>query len=408
MDNNSSSKYCSCKNLRKISRIKNTSRTPSDPPFSKNCQRSLVGTYNSYNVYNIFNLIKLALLALAHFASNHVSSQETSTSLSPASPQSAISPLAVENNSPFPQSLVTPSSEESIPAMNSSEETLNALTKEDSPISEAENEATCQAELSKSYHQKESLQSENDLLKIRIQSLEYKNKKILQRHSDMILAWSWQFEQLERKAQAYYNNFQTSKANLGSVTVNAKEPNRNRGKGNAINHLIPLLWRSRQNSKNDKATAAQLTQKLNAAIKAQKQAQLQQQEWEQNQENNEENSESEETGNNQAPVQRSISRHNYKRQRDSFTLSTKDVVGITLKSAMADQHERDNPDNNDTGVGTIDLDSEHDNSDNNYNNNSKNPFQARKARQQTREIFDVDFRTDFKKAMGFRQAGGIR
>lgn len=61
------------------------------------------------------------------------------------------------------------------------------------------------------------------------------------RHNDIVLALSWNYDQLERKAQSYYNSFQTQKNRATSVTTKGNELH-----GAGKNILPFLLSRSKQ------------------------------------------------------------------------------------------------------------------------------------------------------------------
>lgn len=195
---------------------------------------------------------------------------------------------------------------------------------------------SCEEKMSKVYHEKEVLYNENKKLQEIVRSLEEKQRKMQSRHSDMIIAWSWQYDQLERKAQAYYNSFQTQKASLGTLQSKTREPNRNRGQ----DMIFPFLWSKHKQKQQEEA--------LEEAL---------------------------EDG---APQERAIA------PPAREHLSTKDVVGLTLKSALS-------------------------NSERGHASSWRPAFVKRRGKKLTTNIFsELNLKDDLKKAMSFRKAGGIR
>jgi len=94
----------------------------------------------------------------------------------------------------------------------------------------------------------ESVQDElnkfKDLYAKEKENNEYLSEKMARqssRHNDIVLALSWNYDQLERKAQSYYNSFQTQKNRATSVTTKGNELH------GAGKNIIPfLLSRSKQ------------------------------------------------------------------------------------------------------------------------------------------------------------------
>lgn len=76
------------------------------------------------------------------------------------------------------------------------------------------------------------------------------------RHNDMILALSWQYDQLERKAQSYYNSFQTQKHRATGVIK--KEAPVGAAKGNIIPFLFQRTKARQQMAKEAQAKADKL------------------------------------------------------------------------------------------------------------------------------------------------------
>lgn len=93
-----------------------------------------------------------------------------------------------------------------------------------------------------------TFEDENEKLSSENKYLNEKMLKQQKRHQEILFAMSWKYEQLERKAQTYYNSFQTQKQNLGKVVNKYTEPSKNIVAENP-SPLIPMYLWSEMNQK---------------------------------------------------------------------------------------------------------------------------------------------------------------
>lgn len=176
----------------------------------------------------------------------------------------------------------------------------------------------------------EELKQENKNLLMKNLELSDKMNQMRSRHQDIIIALTWQYDQLERKAQVYYNSFQTQKQNYGEIATRIIEPTKVNDK--TKNTLIPLLWAKSlvRQQQHDKVEAE--IQKINDDYNYQKMISAYQSYTNNNDRNEERNNDSD-SDNDESIYDRPVARsfgQNHK-------LSDSDIIGITLKSALGDE-----------------------------------------------------------------------
>lgn len=165
-----------------------------------------------------------------------------------------------------------------------------------------------------------ALDLENAELRGRNLELGSRMLRMSSRHQDIVLALTWQYDQLERKAQVYYNSFQTQKQNFGEIATRMIEPVKdgNRGKPS----LIPLLWANSLARK-------QQQEKTEAEIR-----EIEEEEFKIKQEQAEFD----------RPMARSFGYRSIPIHHpgSSKKLSDSQLIGLTLKSAMSEEEDAEN------------------------------------------------------------------
>lgn len=183
-------------------------------------------------------------------------------------------------------------------------------------------------------HKLKEIESENERLSQNNKYLTEKMSKQQKRQQEILFAMSWKYEQLERKAQTYYNSFQTQKQNLGKIVNKYTEPVRTGQTGQSP--LIPMyLWSEMNNKrKNELAEKANMNSDNNTNNETG--------EYIENPDgsiNGVINADEIEEAENNAPVARSAGRR------------YNPLNGITLKSALGSSKNKN--DNYDSGIGSI-------------------------------------------------------
>lgn len=183
---------------------------------------------------------------------------------------------------------------------------------------EQEQEQDLSEEIQKLEEQVRALDLENAELRARNLELSSRMLRMSSRHQDIVLALSWQYDQLERKAQVYYNSFQTQKQNFGEIATRMIEPikDNNRGKPS----LIPLLW---ANSLARKKQQEKTEQEIREIEREEISIQREQESFDR-------------------PVARSYSRIPIHHPGSFKKLSDSQLIGLTLKTAMSEEEDAEN------------------------------------------------------------------
>jgi len=172
-------------------------------------------------------------------------------------------------------------------------------------------------EIQKLEEQVRALDLENAELRARNLELSSRMLRMSSRHQDIVLALTWQYDQLERKAQVYYNSFQTQKQNFGEIATRMIEPVKDDKRGKPS--LIPLLW---ANSLARKQQQEKTEMEIREIEREEMKIQQEQEKYDR-------------------PVARSYSRSSIPTHHPgSFKkLSDSQLIGLTLKTAMSEEDE---------------------------------------------------------------------
>lgn len=184
--------------------------------------------------------------------------------------------------------------------------------------SETENEDDLSEEIQKLEEQVRALDLENAELRARNLELNSRMLRMSSRHQDIVFALTWQYDQLERKAQVYYNSFQTQKQNFGEIATRMIEPVKNGNAGKPS--LIPLLW---ANSLARKQQQEKTEKEIREMEKEERKIQQEQERFDR-------------------PVARSYSRIPIHHPGSFKKLSDSQLIGLTLKTAMSEEEDAEN------------------------------------------------------------------
>jgi hypothetical protein len=205
---------------------------------------------------------------------------------------------------------------EALPVENNNSNSDNNDTNNE----EQDQEDNLSEEIQKLEQQVRALDLENAELRARNLELSSRMLRMSSRHQDIVLALTWQYDQLERKAQVYYNSFQTQKQNFGEIATRMIEPVKDDKRGKPS--LIPLLW---ANSLARKQQQEKTEKEIREIEKEEMKIQQEQEKYDR-------------------PVARSYSRSSISTHHPgSFKkLSDSQLIGLTLKTAMSEEEDAEN------------------------------------------------------------------